>query len=155
VPLVVVVDTELRIIFADETRTGRLEKHSELDTGSLSRDLGDLGKRWYTRNSNIGAIVTFSRIEGRFPLRWQLFRKKICHLWDWDRRIDALAGVGVTVCIMLDGLVGPTDYLCSHGIAEQSMAHVQPKEMPFCLARLMTIWVLSGSGRDDWEDVWR
>ena len=25
------------------------------------------------------------------------------------------------------------------------MAHVQPKEMPFCLARLMTIWVLSGT----------
>lgn len=28
------------------------------------------------------------------------------------------------------------------------MAHIQPKEMPFCLARLMTIWVLGGGEKD-------
>jgi hypothetical protein len=71
------VDTELRIIFAYQTGTGRLEKHSELDTYGLSGNLGDLGKGWNTRNSNIGTIITFSRIEGRFPLRWQLFGKEI------------------------------------------------------------------------------
>jgi len=33
------------------------------------------------------------------------------------------------------------------------MAHIQPKEMPFCLARLMTIWVLDARGKDGmWEE---
>ena len=37
--------------------------------------------------------------------------------------------------------------LRSHG-----KAHIQPKEMPFCLARLMTIWVLGGGGKDGMQD---
>ena len=37
--------------------------------------------------------------------------------------------------------------LRSHG-----KAHIQPKEMPFCLARLMTIWVLGGDGKGGMQD---
>jgi hypothetical protein len=53
---------------------------------------------------------------------------------------------------MLDDLDRPTGQLCSHGNAGQVMIHVQPKEMPFCLARLMTICVLDAGGTMEMQD---
>jgi hypothetical protein len=35
---------------------------------------------------------------------------------------------------------------------EQSTAYVQPKEMPFCLARLMTICVLDAGDKVEMQD---
>jgi hypothetical protein len=51
---------------------------------------------------------------------------------------------------MSDGLIGPSYCLYSH--AEQSTAYVQPKEMPFCLARLMTICVLDAGDKVEMQD---
>ena len=48
---------------------------------------------------------------------------------------------------MLDGVIPSFNLLLT-----QTTAHVQPKEMPFCLARLMTIWVLDAGGKDGMQD---
>jgi hypothetical protein len=73
----VVVDTELGTIIADQAWAGCLKKHGELDSGVLLCDLGDLSKWRNTCDSNIGTIFAFGWVEGWFSLRRHLFGEEI------------------------------------------------------------------------------